>query len=232
MKRYAFIFARGGSKGLPKKNIMHLNGKPLIHYAIECAQSVKSIERIFVSTDCKEISAVADVKDIEIIERPSHLATDNASEWKAWQHAIEWVEQKYGCFDEFVSLPTTSPLRSKCDVENAIKVRQEINADICVSMTTANRNPYFNMVKYKDNGMVELVCSDSITSRRQDAPQVFDLTTVVYCASPEFIKNNTSMFSGKVASIEVPKYRAVDIDDMFDFKFAEFLIKEFPNVEE
>lgn len=227
MKNFAFIFARGGSKGLPGKNIRPLAGKPLIQYSIETAMASPSISQVFVSTDDPAIAYVAVSLGAVVIERPAELATDTSPEWLSWRHAIEWVTAHYGAFDEFISLPATSPLRSVFDVEAAITKRHEQSADICISVTPANRSPYFNMVKETVDGLVELVNTPSgEVFRRQDAPQVFDITTVVYSATPDFILGNYGLFSGKVTSIEVPKERAVDIDDIYDFKLAEAIIGE------
>lgn len=221
---YAFIFARGGSKGLPGKNIKSLGGKPLIQYSIEVAQKVPSIDKVFVSTDDADIAQIANSLDAIVIDRPPHLADDMSSEWLAWRHAIIYVIEKYGRFGSFISLPATSPLRSEVDVVSAIAKRKEMGADICVGVTPAGCSPYFNMVKVSDDGFIGLVNKPDVRiDRRQDAPQVFDLTTVVYVTSPDFVLNNQGVFSGKVTSIEVPKERAVDIDDIYDFQFAEAL---------
>ncbi|WP_406611046.1 cytidylyltransferase domain-containing protein [Agarivorans sp. JK6] len=226
MKNFAFIFARGGSKGLPGKNILPLEGKPLIQYSIETAELCPSIERVFVSTDCEKIANVAKQGGAIVIERPNGLATDTSPEWLSWRHAIEWVKTNYGEFDGFVSMPATSPLRSVEDVEKAIAQRTAVNADVCVSVTPASRSPYFNMVKIKEGGLVELVNTpDFDVTRRQDAPEVFDITTVVYAADPEFVLDKYGLFSGTVTSIEVPKNRAVDIDDIYDFKLAEAVLR-------
>ena len=161
-----------------------------------------------------------------LIERPPELATDTSPEWISWRHAVEWAEQHYGKFDGFVSLPATSPLRDIVDVEAAIYQLIKVNADICISVTPASRSPYFNMIKKINNGLVELVNKPTLdVTRRQDAPEVFDITTVVYATTPEFILNNYGLFSGNVTSIEVPKARAVDIDDIYDFKLAEAMLQ-------
>ncbi len=222
---YAFIFARGGSKGLPGKNIKPLAGKPLIQYSIETAFASPSITKVFVSTDDNQIAEVALAAGAIIIERPNELATDNSPEWLSWRHAIEWVNNKYGEFDNFISLPATSPLRSTEDVESAITKRIDVKADICISVTPASRSPYFNMVKRTNNELVELLNKpEGDVARRQDAPEVFDITTVVYAASTQFILQSYGIFSGKVTSITIPKVRAVDIDDIYDFKLAEAIL--------
>lgn len=227
MKNYAFIFARGGSKGLPGKNIKKLNGKPLIAYSIEVARRCSLIDTVFVSTDDSDIADVAAKYGAVVIARPAELATDTSPEWLSWRHAVSWVQENYGPFDVFVSLPPTSPLRNTDDVTAAIEKIQNQAGDMCISITPANRNPYFNMVRMSGNGLVELVNKPGDTvARRQDAPRVFDITTVVYATTPQFILDNDSLFSGAVTAVEVPKSRAVDIDDIVDFKLAEAIIRE------
>ncbi|CAM3815290.1 cytidylyltransferase domain-containing protein [Vibrio aerogenes] len=226
MKYFAFIFARGGSKGLPGKNIKPLAGKPLLEYSIDTAQAAPSVARVFVSTDDKEIAAVAKNAGAIVIDRPVELATDQSPEWLSWRHAVEWASQHYGEFDGFVSLPATSPLRSVDDVEHAIEKLQSQDADICISVTPSSRSPYFNMVKANESDLMELVIQpDNEVCRRQDVPEVFDITTVVYVTTPAFVMNHYGLFSGKVASIEVPKSRAVDIDDIYDFHLAEAILQ-------
>lgn len=227
MRIFAFIFARGGSKGLPGKNIKKLNGKPLLQYSIDTAKEIQEIEHIFVSTDDNEIAKVAEDNGAIVIQRPQILAGDTTPEWQAWRHAIEWCIEHYGQFDVFVSLPATSPLRSSKDVLSAINTLRRTKADICIGVTPANRSPYFNMIKINEDGFCVLLNDPKEeVSRRQDAPEVFDVTTVVYATTPDFIRNSYGVFSGKVASVVVPKQRAVDIDDIYDFKLAEAIMNE------
>jgi N-acylneuraminate cytidylyltransferase len=225
MTSYAFIFARGGSKSIPGKNIKPLQGKPLIQYSIEVALQTSGINNVFVSTDDADIAKVSRSNGAIVIDRPIELAQDDSPEWQAWKHAISWVREQYGDFEEFISLPATSPLRSVKDVESAILQRSNIGADICIAITPASRSPYFNMVKQLGNNLIELVNkrTNSI-SRRQDAPEVFDITTVVYVANVEFIMSHDNIFDGVVTSVVVPRHRAVDIDDMYDFNFAESIL--------
>lgn len=229
MKNLAFIFARGGSKGLPGKNIKKLNSKPLLNYSIETAIACPSIDKVYVSTDDEKIAAVATEAGASVIERPEHLALDDSPEWMAWRHAIEWVYQNEGEFDTFVSLPPTSPLRAVNDVEAAINKVNRTSIDMCISVTEAARSPYFNMVQASTVNCeaVELVCNAGrVFEHRQDVPKVFDITTVVYATSPQFVLEKTGLFDGSVGVVEVPKQRAVDIDDIFDFYYAETLLKQ------
>jgi N-acylneuraminate cytidylyltransferase len=225
MTSYVFIFARGGSKSLPGKNIRLLQGKPLIQYSIEVALQTSGINKVFVSTDDADIAKVSRSNGAIVIDRPIELAQDDSPEWQAWKHAISWVREQYGDFEEFISLPATSPLRSVKDVESAVFRRSNIGADICIAITPASRSPYFNMVKELGNNLIELVNKPTNSiSRRQDAPKVFDITTVVYVANVEFVMNNDNIFDGVVTSVEVPRHRAVDIDDIHDFNFAESIL--------
>jgi len=227
MRNFAFVFARGGSKGLPGKNIKHLQGKPLLQYSIDIALECPSISQVFVSTDDAKIAEVANHCGAIVINRPNELATDKSPEWLSWQHAIEWAQMYYGHFDYFVSLPATSPLRSVQDVEKALDTVSYRHADICIGVTPASRNPYFNMVELNEDGSPSLIMEPSSSViRRQDAPNIYDITTVVYVAKPEFIMSQTGIFSGNLTSIEIPKPRAIDIDDIYDFWLAEAILKE------
>ena len=224
LKRIAFIFARGGSKGLPGKNIKPLAGKPLITYAIEVAQASPLLSAVYVSTDDPGIADVARDAGAQIIIRPDELASDNAPEWLAWRHAIETVTAQDGDFDVFVSLPTTSPLRGLKDVHNAIEKFESETADVCLTLTEAGRSPYL-VAKDDSGGLTLAIASKSGISRRQDVPEIFDITTVAYVLRPDFIRTENSLFAGKVVGVIVPRERAVDIDDIWDFRFAESLIK-------
>jgi CMP-N-acetylneuraminic acid synthetase len=224
MKIFAFIFARGGSKGIPGKNIRNLGGKPLIAYSILMAKSIDKISRVFVSTDDQGIARIGSEYGAEIIERPLELAQDNSPEWLAWLHAVKWLEDKGELFDCFVSLPTTSPLRDKSDVMNCISMLDK-NTDIVITATDTARSPYFNMIKEK-NDYSRLVIEGSDYSRRQDVPKIYDMTTVAYITRPCFIKENNKIFDGRVRSVIIPKERSIDIDDEVDFKIAEMLTKE------
>jgi len=227
----AFIFARGGSKGVPRKNIRKLGGLPLIAHSIRIAQQCPSIGRIVVSTDNDEIACVAREYGTEVpFIRPAELAGDRSSEFDAWKHAIQMFQRvAQEKIDIFVSLPPTSPLRSVADVENCIREYAETEADMVITVKEAARSPYFNMVRSDAEGFSHLVNLASDGTRyfcRQDVPRVYDMTTVAYVSSPDFILNADSIFSGRVRSVLVPDERAIDIDTMLDFKFAEFLITQ------
>lgn len=224
MRTFAFIFARGGSKGLPGKNIRHFGGLPLLAHGIRLAHSIDRIERVFVSTDDAAIAAVAREYGAEVIDRPAELATDTASEWMAWRHAIDHVRATLGLtFDTMLSLPATSPLRNQSDVQGCLDaLRGEVEAVITV--TPSARSPYFNMVTEGADGFSRVVLGNAKFQRRQDVPQVYDVTTVAYVTRPDFVLTHANLFEGRVKAVVVPKERAVDIDDEFDFKVAQALL--------
>jgi len=231
MKSYVvgFIFARGGSKGLPRKNTRLLAGKPLIAYAINTALSSELIDRVVVSTEDNEIAKIAQQYGAEVsFMRPVELAQDDTPEWLAWQHAIRALEEtdKHKT-DVFVSIPPTAPLRAVEDVDVCIRTLLESDADIVVTVKQADRSPYFNMVCLTEGGYAQLVIPpDRTIHRRQDAPQVYGMTTVAYAARPDFVLNSCSIFEGKVKAVIVPAERALDIDTELDFRFADFLLRE------
>lgn len=224
----AFVFARGGSKGVPGKNIRHLAGKPLITYSIECALLSPYVDKVIVSTDSEEIAAVARRYGAEVpFMRPAELAADQSSEWLAWQHALEFLRQKGEMPDIFLSVPATSPLRESCDLDACVEKLAGGEFDIVITASEAARNPYFNMIRMDGKGAVALaVKPDQPIVRRQDAPQFYDVATVAYAARSQFILDHHGLFDGRVGCVIVPAERAVDIDTELDFKVAELLMHE------
>ena len=212
---------------MPGKNIRALGGKPLIAWSIEHAQAVKRINRLIVSTDSEEIAEVARQYGAEVpFIRPAELARDDSPEWHAWQHALSYVQKTDGVLPEaMVSVPTTAPLRLPIDIENCLDEYENNDADIIISVTEAHRNPYFNMVKPNADGTVALVNPPiSAITQRQDAPEIFDMTTVAYVSRPEFVMTGNSLFEGRVRQVYIPVERAIDIDTPLDFMIAECLL--------
>ena len=227
MNIVGFIFARGGSKGLPGKNIRPLAGKPLIAWSIEHAKSVQRIRRVIVSTDSAEIAAVAQDFGAEVpFLRPAELAQDDSPEWLAWRHALTYLKETEGVLpDVMASIPATAPLRHPIDFEYCLYVLEKGESYIVITVTDAHRNPYFNMVKKNNDGTVGLVIPPPAgIFHRQDAPVVYDMATVAYVVSPTFVFLHQSAFAGRVRAVHVSAERALDIDTLLDFKIAECLI--------
>jgi CMP-N-acetylneuraminic acid synthetase len=228
MNVVAFIFARGGSKGLPGKNIRLLGGKPLIAWSIEHALAVSRISRVIVSTDSIEIADVAKQHGAEVpFIRPAELARDDSPEWLTWRHALTFLQTTDGVLpDAMLSVPATAPLRQVIDLENCLDEFAKGNTDAVITVAEANRSPYFNMVKENQDGTFGIVIPpQSALVRRQDVPVVYDMATVGYVVRPEFVLKNSSLFEGRVRAVKVPTERAVDIDTLLDFQMAEFFLK-------
>ena len=227
MNYIALICARGGSKGLPGKNIRPLNGTPLIGWSIKIAKEIERVSRVIVSTDSKEIAKIALEYGAEVpFMRPENLALDNSPEWSVWRHSINYLEnQQSEKIDVLVVLPVTAPLRSINDVNKCIDLFEKGGVDSVITVSESNRNPYFNMTSNDSKGYSSLVIqSDKGIVRRQDAPQVFDMTTVAYVVDANFVKEFNGIFEGKVKSVIIPPKRSIDIDTMLDFEIAEFFL--------
>lgn len=222
-----FVFARGGSKGLPSKNLRLLSGKPLIAHAIEAALACRSLNRVIVSTDDPEIADVAAGFGAEVpFLRPAHLASDTVPERQAWRHAIEQMELlEQERVDVFVSVPPTCPLRSPSDIDRTVDALISGDADIVLTAAETDCNPYFNMITIAGDGAAELAIRPTgHIVRRQDAPTVYELTAVAYAARRDPLFQFDSIFDSRASAIEVPRERSLDIDSEYDLQLAEFLI--------
>ena len=212
---------------MPGKNLKILDGDPLVVRAIKQIKQIDRIDRILVSTDSRGIAEVAISAGAEVpFMRPSELAEDDSPEWEVWRHAVTYLKEVEGdCPDLLMVVPPTAPLRSKDDLESILDEYGRGQADIVITVTDAHRSPYFNQVKIGDLGLASLAIhpKTSIT-RRQDTPEIFDVTTVAYVARPEFIMEKEGIFEGDVRTVFVPKERALDIDTDLDFRLAEFFL--------
>lgn len=226
MNYIALICARGGSKGVPGKNIRLLCGTPLIGWSINIAKKNKRISRVIVSTDSEEIAKTALKYGAEVpFMRPKELAQDESPEWKVWQHAIRYFNSKKYSIDGLIVIPTTAPLRSEEDIDNCIDKFEDSDVDSVITVSDSHRSPYFNMIKNDKNGYSSLVIDkQKKIIRRQDVPEVFDVTTVAYISNPEFVLQYNGIFDGKVQSVYIPPDRSLDIDTPLDFRIAECII--------
>ncbi|MFH2047114.1 MAG: acylneuraminate cytidylyltransferase family protein [Pseudomonadota bacterium] len=219
------IPARGGSKGVPRKNIKKLADKPLIAYTIEHALQSRYIDRTIVSTEDKEIADISKQYGAEVpFLRPESLAGDEAATVDVLLHAINWLEEeeKYN-FDILVLLHTTTPLRAVKDIDSSIEMLLGTKADNVFSVTEAHRNPYFNMVEISPNGKVHLSKKGTFSSR-QSAPKVYDINASIYVWWKELLKKEGKIILENSHIYIMPKSRSIDIDDNIDFKIAEMMM--------
>ena len=216
------IFARGNSKGIKNKNLLKFNNTTLLGNAILQARKIKYAKKIFISTDSIKIKNEAlKYKALVPFIRPKHLSTDTSPEIYAWRHAVDFLNNKLDIFPDYiVSVPTTSPLRRISDINKCLTLAIENELDMVFAITSSYRNPYFNMLIEKKGKLQIAIKKNKTISRRQDAPKSFDLTTICYVFKPNYIKSNSNLFSGKVGYVQVPKQRAVDIDDKWDYRIA------------
>lgn len=229
-KNIAFIFARGGSKGIKDKNIYLLNNKPLISYTIETAIASELFDDIIISTDSKKIALIAESYGIEVNNlRPSELASDESPEILSWKYEIKRYQEK-NSFDNFYCLPCTSPLRSVEDIINMGKFFNKNKYDLVLGITESSKSPLFNMVeKRSDGSLKKIIDRGQNITRRQDSKTYFDITTVCYISSPKYIIETTSIFDGNIGGFSIPRERSLDIDSPYDMDIANYLIKKNDN---
>ena len=218
--------ARGGSKGIREKNIRIIAGRPLIAFAIEVGLATRLIDRYIVSTDSKEIARIAVSLGATVpFERPAIIATDSAPMLPVLKHAVVEIEQQTGdVVEAVVLLDPTAPLRTVEDVENAIKLFQQGECDAVISVNKSAKNPYFNMVEIR-NGYCNLVKPiDPPVTRRQDAPEVFEMNTVVSIFSKKVVMNAKQRIPKKTRYLMIPRERSIDIDTPYDLQRLDFLL--------
>ncbi len=185
------------------------------------------ITRVVVSTDSEQIAAAARAAGAQVpFMRPAELARDDSPEWLSWRHALEQLRERDGTYPEvLICVPATAPLRTPADLEACLDEYARGNADVVITVTDARRNPYFSMVKRKADGTVGLVIAPvGAVFRRQDAPEVYDITPVAYVTSPHYVMSRGGLFEGRTRAVQVPPERAVDIDTQLDFRLAECLL--------
>ena len=219
---------RGGSRGVPNKNLRELLGKPILAYTIEQALQSELFEHVVVSTDSEKISKLAQTYGAEAwFMRSAELATDDAPKLPAIRHAFLEAEKHYDQqFDVLVDLDATSPLRKVEDITSAYKQFLDEDANILISACPSRKNPYFNMVE-KINGRIEIVKQlEKNPVRRQDAPKVYDMNASIYIWKRDVLLSYNTFYTERTSLFIMPEERSVDIDTELDWEFVEFMIKK------
>ncbi|WP_036214779.1 cytidylyltransferase domain-containing protein [Lysinibacillus sphaericus] len=217
----AIIPARGGSKGVPRKNIRDLAGKPLIAWTIEEAKKSKYISRLILSSEDEEIIDIAKHYGCEVpFVRPRELAQDATPGIDPVLHAIQQCPD----FDYVVLLQPTSPLRTVEDIDGCIELAIKQHADFCVSVTESEKSPYW-MYTIKNNGHLNpLVMEDKIATRRQDLPKSYVLNGAVYIARTSALVKEKSFLNKNTKAFIMPTMRSFDIDTELDMKICEGIL--------
>jgi N-acylneuraminate cytidylyltransferase len=220
----AVIPARGGSKGIPRKNVRLLAGKPLIAHAIEAARGSRSIDRVVVSTDDTEIGRVAERFGAEVVWRPTEISGDTASSEAALLFTLDFLESKEGYRpDILVFLQCTAPLTLAEDIDDTVAKLRESGADSAFSVTPCHRFLWRN----DESGAALGVNHDkSVRPRRQERTQEFEENGAVYALKVNGFKQCKHRFFGKTAMQVMPAERSIDLDTLLDFRLAEVLLEE------
>jgi N-acylneuraminate cytidylyltransferase len=227
MKFLILIPARGGSKGVPKKNIKKLIEKPLIFYSIDVARGVTDDSNICISTDDNDIiETVKNGRKLKVpFIRPYELATDTATSYDVMLHAINHYENIGRNYESIILLQPTSPLRLIKHLKEAISLYNSSNVEMVVSVVESKGNPYFNLFEENSRGLLEKSKKANYT-RRQDCPKVYEYNGSIYIIDIKSLKKGPVSTFTKIKKYEMePKY-SVDIDTPFDWKIAELLISE------
>lgn len=227
MKPLIIIPARGGSKGIPRKNIKLLGGRPLIAYTIDIAkQLTDSLINIILSTDDAEIAQTG--RDCGLcVEymRPKELATDQAGSREMMLDAMKWADQKGIQYDCVVLLQPTSPFRTADDVSDALSLYSD-DIDMVVSVTPSAANPYYDCFETDSNGMLHISKGSGSYTRRQDAPSAWQYNGAVYVINPQSLRQSPMGDFKKRIPYVMPRERSIDLDTPLDWKIAELIINE------
>lgn len=224
--RIISICARGGSAGVPGKNIRVLCGKPLIAWTIQQALECGEADHVFVSTDSEEIASVARGHGAEVpFVRPAELATATAGKLPVIQHLVEWVEANRGPVTRIIDMDPTSPLRDIADIKTCAAML-DADTDVVITGYESDKNPYFNMVEMKPGGFYERVCRpDSEVVGRQLAPRVYAMNASIYAWHRHTL--TSSLWSTpRIRLHAMPRERSIDIDHPIDFDLVELLMKK------
>lgn len=226
----AIVPARGGSKGLPGKNIRPLAGVPLIGHSILMARGCAAIDRLVVTTDAEDIAAVAREFRADVIDRPAPLASDHAPMWPVVRHALEQDEAQQGRRYEFVLLlDPTSPGRLTSDIDASLAaLRSTPDADGVIGVSQPAFNPIWHCVVDRAGWMTDLIDAGAAYGRRQDVPPVFRINASLYLWRAAFVRREAADWRrpGRHLMHEIPEVRAIHIDEPQDFAHAELLIRE------
>ena len=224
LKVLAVVPARGGSKGLPHKNILDLAGRPLIAWTIAAAEDSALIDRCVISTDDEEIAAVARKHGGDVpFMRPTELAGDTAETFGALEHAL----QQLPGYDILVTLQPTSPLRIADDIDQALLEMQKHGAPCCISVVEPSKSPYWSYRINDENHLVPLMDTEYSTRRRQDLPPSYVPNGAVYATRVDWLRQHRSSRCESTVPLIMPKERSIDIDSAFDLKVAELYLDSF-----
>lgn len=216
----AIIPARGGSKRLPRKNVLDLCGKPLITWSIEAGLKSKYITKVIVSSDDEEILQISQNFGADIIKRPDKLANDTATTFDAIEHTIKSLEK----YDYIVLLQPTSPLRNEKHIDEAIELLELKKADAIISVCETDHSPLWCNILNEDLSMTNFLSKELLNKRSQDFPKYYRLNGAIYiCKTEKLLENKGFFLEHSIIAYVMDKKDSIDIDEELDFKIAEIL---------
>lgn len=228
MKPLFVIPARGGSKGIPGKNIKPLGGKPLIAYSVEVARQLAPDSDICVSTDDPAIADVVREMGLEVpFMRPDYLATDNCGTYEVLLHAVKFFEKLGRRYDTMVLLQPTSPLRTADDVRRCLEAYTP-DVDMVVTVVEAASNPYYNCYETDADGFLHISKGDGSYVRRQDAPKAWEYNGAVYVINIDSLKQMPLSKFPRRRMVEMERSRSIDLDTPLDWIVAEAVVTQMP----
>ncbi len=220
----AIIPARGGSKRLKNKNILPLQGIPLISHTIQSAKDSKYIDEIVVTTDSKEILNISKRENISTIKRPEKLAKDNSTTFDAVKHTINKYKKINKSFDYIILLQPTSPLRTSKDINKSIKLLFKQNADAVVSIAEPSHSPLWSFKAKKNKKLDNIFKEKNKFKRSQDLDTYYSLNGAIYiCKTSLLLKNKSFLLNNNIYGYEMCQKNSIDIDTIIDFKLAEII---------
>ncbi|MCB1174173.1 MAG: acylneuraminate cytidylyltransferase family protein [Leptospiraceae bacterium] len=223
----ALVPARGGSKGLPRKNVLPLNGKPMIAWAVEGALKSACIQRVVVSTDDDEIMDAAVAAGAEApFRRPDELATDTATARDVILHFLDWMRDYDVEPEVFVILQPTSPMRDHEDIDRCLQKMSQHDAQAVVSVCEAEHHPWLMNELPDDGNMGGFLRESAMDARRQDLRPQYRLNGAVYACRSDFFRSTGSFYGLRTYACVMSRERSVDVDDRMDFRFAELLMRD------
>ncbi len=222
------IPARGGSKGVPRKNITPVAGKPLIAYTIEAALSTPSLDRVIVSTDDDEIGNVAREYGADVpFPRPPELARDDTLVLPVLLHALSWLSEHESYRPEYIMLlQPTSPLRAAEDIESAVNIAITTRADAVVSVSAVHRHPYWMKRVTEDGRLTDFLPAEQIPSRRQELPQIYALNGAIYLSDTRVLLERQTFYTDRTYAYVMPPERSLDIDSPWELYLAELILRD------
>lgn len=220
------ITARGGSKGIPGKNIKLLCGKPLLCYSIDAARAIAPDERICLTTDSVEIAQVAEEYGLSVpFMRPAELATDTASSDSVLKHALAWYDDAGVKVDAIVHLQPTSPFRTKEQLIEALALYDD-SVDMVVSVSESSANPYYDCYEEDADGFLRLSKGEVRPVNRQAAPKIWQTNGSIYVINPHSLRTKPMTAFTRQRKFVMDKLYSIDLDTMVDWKLAEVLKHE------